>query len=153
MRGAAAVAEPAPVSRFLFRSRPEAVRRVIGGVMGGLTHAELDGDARDSLQLVLAEVLNNTVEHACGNRPDKVIELTVCVSGDMIQCEVTDDGLPMPGDALPSGLLPDPDALPEGGFGWFLIRHLTSDLAYRRDAGRNRVSFSIPIARTRGACG
>jgi serine/threonine-protein kinase RsbW len=137
-----------PLSRFLFRGRPEAVRRVIGAVMGVLSHVPLDGDARDSLQLVLAEVLNNTVEHACRDGPDQVIELTVSLADDVIRCEVIDDGLPMPGERLPQGSLPDPATLPEGGFGWFLTRRLTRHVDYRRDEGRNRVSFSIPLAGT-----
>jgi serine/threonine-protein kinase RsbW len=134
-----------PVSRFLFRSQPEAVRRVVVGVLGGLSHVPLDGDSRDSLQLVLAEVLNNTVEHACRHQPDKVIELTISLAGDRLRCEVSDDGLAMPGEALPEGDLPDPGSLPEGGFGWFLIRSLTTDLAYRRLGGRNQLTFSIPL--------
>jgi serine/threonine-protein kinase RsbW len=37
------------------------------------------------------------------------------------------------------------DDLPEGGFGWFLIRELTKDLQYVRHEDQNRLTFSIPI--------
>ena len=55
----------------------------------------------------------------------------------------------MPGGRPPAGRLPDgADCalvdLPEGGFGWHLIRTLTRDLAYVRSGGCNRLSFLLP---------
>ena len=38
--------------------------------------------------------------------------------------------------------------LPEGGFGWFLIRELTHDLTYRRDGSRNHLSFRMVLGGT-----
>jgi len=35
--------------------------------------------------------------------------------------------------------------LPEGGFGWGLIRALSSGLSYRRMSERNRLAFRIPL--------
>lgn len=66
-----------------------------------------------------------------------------------IGCLLVDQGAPMPGGTLPEGsqagrtglALAD---LPEGGFGWHLIRSLTRDLAYTRVAGTNRLSFLLP---------
>ena len=36
-------------------------------------------------------------------------------------------------------------ALPEGGFGWALIRDMTRDLTYRRQGRMNRLSFVIDL--------
>ena len=33
--------------------------------------------------------------------------------------------------------------LPEGGFGWHVIRTLSKDLHYRRENGRNQLSFRL----------
>ena len=50
-------------------------------------------------------------------------------------------GLPALGQ--PSPLVMGED-LPEGGFGWFLIRTLTLDLEYERDGGFNKLRFVVP---------
>jgi serine/threonine-protein kinase RsbW len=52
----------------------------------------------------------------------------------------------MPGLCLPAGKfqpLDDLADLPEGGFGWYLIRSLTEELSYRRSNGINRLSFQL----------
>jgi serine/threonine-protein kinase RsbW len=55
----------------------------------------------------------------------------------------------MPNLQLPQGApadLSDLDDLPEGGFGWFLIRAMTSDLVYHRTGGQNCVRFCVNCA-------
>ena len=39
------------------------------------------------------------------------------------------------------------DELPEGGFGWFLIRELAHDLVYDRENGENFLIFRMAIGR------
>jgi anti-sigma regulatory factor (Ser/Thr protein kinase) len=34
---------------------------------------------------------------------------------------------------------------PEGGFGWYLIRAMASDLKYQRDAEQNLLTFQLEI--------
>ena len=61
-------------------------------------------------------------------------------------CLISDTGLPMPEGQLPAGVLAplgDFADLPEGGFGWHLIRSLSKDLSYRREGGRNLLSFRL----------
>ncbi len=36
--------------------------------------------------------------------------------------------------------------LPEGGFGWALIRDLTSDLLHHRVEGMNQLEFQVPLS-------
>lgn len=137
-------------SQFRFHSRPEVVRQVLGGVMARLGPSEIAADTRSTLELVLAEVLNNVVEHAYRGRPDGEVVLSITLGDAAITCEVLDAGAAMPGGDLPMGRPPDLPAAsgltPEGGFGWFLIRSLTRDLAYSRSDGRNRLVFSLPVA-------
>jgi len=98
-------------------------------------------------QQVLAEVLNNVVEHAMANQPDGAGQLQTGWSGTQLTCIVRDNGHPMPGLQLPQGrpatIPADPKDLPEGGFGWFMIRSLTQDLMYERADGWNKLSFAI----------
>jgi serine/threonine-protein kinase RsbW len=125
------------------------VRQVLGGVMAQLGPGEIAAETRATLELVLAEVLNNVVEHAYRGRPDGEVELSICLGAEAVTCEVLDRGEAMPDVALPPGHPPDlPEAggqLPEGGFGWFLIRSLTRGLDYSRSGGRNRLVFALPV--------
>jgi len=106
---------------------------------------DLSSDERGSAEIVLAEVLNNVVEHAYA-RYDGEAVITVNRGSDGIYFCVTDFGLPFPAGNLPKGDLPDfgddPD-LPEGGYGWNLIRTLTHDLTYCRRDAQNHLRFRI----------
>lgn len=99
-------------------------------------------DDRATAELVLAEVLNNIVEHAYLGQGGPV-QLYLQRDGSYLHCQVEDEGLPMQEGGLPAGVLPEPDALPEGGFGWFLIRSLARDLCYIRQNHSNLLSFSL----------
>lgn len=130
----------------------------------------LGDDLCGSAELILAEVLNNITEHAYGNagnrtdaspaaraaalQPDAVC-LTMIRRPGGLRVELSDQGCAMPGLGLPRSSLPDHEVplevLPEGGFGWFLIRSLTRDLRYDRTGGQNRLRFDIPDMGSRGA--
>ena len=60
---------------------------------------------------------------------------------------VVDNGRAMPGGVIPAGNMPavdtDRDDLPEGGFGWAMVRVMTDDLTYRREDGENRLAFTV----------
>jgi len=100
------------------------------------------------IEIAAVKVLNNIVEHAfadpkTGSGPDtnRRIRL-ICTWLDTTIClEIADNECALPGEALPEGRAADVDvavaALPEGGFGWFLIRTLVSDIVYDRRDGRN----------------
>ena len=71
------------------------------------------------------------------------------VDGEAIHCAISDHGREIAG--LADGTratkpCPVPSDLPEGGWGWALIEALTTDLAYRKDGGRNTLSFRVPLA-------
>lgn len=115
---------------------------------------QLSDADRGSAELVLGEALNNIVEHAYAEGPGP-IELWLDAGADGLAFTITDRGLAMPGAVAPEGRLPagldGPLAdLPEGGFGWFLIRSLTRDLRYERSDGLNRLRFILPL--TAQAC-
>ena len=98
--------------------------------------------ARDpNWEIALAEILNNIVEHAYEDRDTGWITLRLSFSDRSLAATVTDAGAPMPGNAPPQTAPVDLDrpchALPEGGFGWGIIRSLTRDMHYERKGGRN----------------
>ncbi len=107
--------------------------------------ADLSEESRDHSEIVLAEVLNNIVEHAyCG--ADGQIKISVTCQCGFLDIRIIDGGRPMPDLKLPSGeLCPmfDGQDPPEGGFGWFLIRSLTQDLHYQRVQDQNILQFRL----------
>ncbi len=102
-----------------------------------------------ALELTLAEVLNNVVEHAYGGRSDGPVELVLCRAADSLCCRIEDCGRPMLHLVVPDAALPPTEValteLAEGGWGWSLVHGLTEDLAYVRDGDCNRLTFRIPL--------
>lgn len=130
---------------LVIAAQPDAVSLALQRVMRAPELAGLNADGRGTAELVLAEVLNNVVEHAYACYPGE-IELRLIVAPACLHCRIIDSGLPMPEERLPPGGPPDLGGdLPEGGFGWGLIRALTTGLEYRRLAGRNHLQFSLPV--------
>lgn len=124
-----------------------AVSEALVALCDRLLLRSLPADARDAAQIVLAEALNNIVEHAYASSPGGEIELTLWRDGPGLSCRIVDAGVPMPQGHLPAGALPPVDRpladLPEGGFGWHLIRTLSQDLAYFHAGGRNTLTFRV----------
>jgi serine/threonine-protein kinase RsbW len=108
----------------------------------------LTGAETAALHITLAEVLNNIVEHAYSGLPPGVICVDLRLLADGLHCRVEDQGHPMPESGLPRGDLPAVDVgvpdLPEGGFGWRIIRSLATDLTHVRTGGTNRLAFRLP---------
>lgn len=138
-----------------FEATPEAVRVALGDLCDALSPLSLSTDETATIELVLAEVLNNIVEHAYRGLAEGPIEIAVTALEDGLAVCLSDWGIPMPGGHLPDGAFPDPCASPagaaEGGYGWFLIRTLTRDLAYSRLGGRNVLGFRLDIVRAGAA--
>ena len=133
---------------LVIRAEPASVRAALLRITAAQPVSDLSPDQRGTVELVLAEVLNNVSEHAYADAAGHVA-VTVALHSGTLLCEVVDEGAAMPGGILPEGRLPDmvtDGSPPEGGFGWHLIRSLTRDLAYQRRRGSNRLTFSISLA-------
>ncbi len=132
------------------RADPEAVRDALCRIVSHFI-SHLPGTEVGTLQIVLAEVLNNISEHAHAGLPPGPVSIRICPVAGALLCRIEDQGHPMPDGVLPPGDLPplemEPGDLPEGGFGWHLIRSLTTHLTYMRVAGTNRVEFRLPLRR------
>lgn len=125
-------------------SDPQAVRDALRHLLDAPPLSVMSDDLRGSAEIVLAEVLNNIVEHAYAGSAGP-IDVTVVHEHAALSFQIIDFGCMMPWSALPAGTLADAGDgdLPEGGFGWFLIRSLTQDLAYTRSPGRNTLVFRM----------
>ncbi|PKP73964.1 MAG: ATP-binding protein [Alphaproteobacteria bacterium HGW-Alphaproteobacteria-6] len=129
-----------------FTAEPMAVRDALRRAVARFAR-QLSAEDAGTLELVLAEALNNIAEHAyAGQAPGRVM-LALHRAPDALDCVIEDDGR-----ALPGGILPDAAIQPvaenlgdlaEGGWGWALIRILAQDIRYCRRDGRNRLGFRI----------
>lgn len=139
----------APVLHLFFQADPVSIRRALKTALG-ITRDIVPAEERaGAVEIVLAEVLNNVVEHAYADSGHGMVELEVDRAPGALAFRILDEGLEMPGGAVPSGASHDLDVserdLPEGGFGWFLIHELTEDLTYRRVGNRNELTFRIAL--------
>ncbi|MDW4550138.1 ATP-binding protein [Defluviimonas sp. D31] len=134
--------------QLCFEADPRAVREALGQAVVEIAR-DLSPEDAGKLELALAEVLNNIVEHAYDGHPSGPVELCLRREAAWICCRIVDSGHAMPAHELPEGRMqPVPaqlDELPEGGWGWSLICTLATDLAYRREDGRNFLTFRLPL--------
>lgn len=130
------------VIRLVLQSDARSVRTALRELFVAAPMRHLPEAERDTAEIVLAEVLNNIGEHAYAMSGGE-IEVTIRHGADGLACTVIDRGVRMPGATLPRGEMPPLADLPEGGFGWHLIRVLARDLTYRREADRNELRFRL----------
>jgi len=106
-------------------------------------------DEIDTAELVFAEAMNNVVEHALVAISKAEFSVDVTCQQNFLACRIKDSGCPLPGLSIPLGqkvaLETSLDDLPEGGFGWMLIRNLTQRLTYSRQDGENCLEFALPM--------
>lgn len=113
---------------------------ILSRVGHAVAHSSLP-HLKDDVQIVLAEALNNIVEHAYKGGSFGAIALTVTLRDRHVHLCLTDWGHALPDNAVPRAQGPDPDTLSEGGYGWFLIHALTSEIRYARIARSNRLTL------------
>lgn len=139
----------AEADAFRFRSSNDNARAAIDRILALGEEAGGSREALDRLEIALAEVFNNVVEHAYADAPDGEVEVTVDVLPPGLHITIWDDGVPMPAGRLPGGQTADPGLAgheqPEGGYGLFLIRQLAKKLRYERVGERNRLSFRFAL--------
>lgn len=132
------------------QSGPLAVRELLKAVMDGLKSSSLDIEEVGTIEIVLAEALNNVVEHAYPEGDSQgPIDLFAEAKADGLHFRIEDIGHPMPDGQAPIGKQAELDVemmdLPEGGFGWFIIRDLAKDVEYTRQGNRNVLTLRVAV--------
>ncbi len=129
-----------------FHATPLKVRDALETLIDYLGPLNLLQEHLDTIEIVLAETLNNVTEHAYDGDGGPIYMRAIVVDGTL-SVVIRDRGKPLPPSLIladdPDGF--DPESLPEGGFGWHLIRNLASELTHNRLARWNelRVVFSL----------
>lgn len=141
---------PAPARLDLrFEADPFEVRAALSRAIARFSD-RIGAKAAGTLELALAEALNNVVEHAYEGKGGR-IRLIIEAEPAGLYCEVTDFGRALPGGDPPhAGAGLDPratktESLREGGWGWHIVQALTQDLGYRRSGDENRLWFRIVL--------
>ncbi|MEO9576599.1 MAG: ATP-binding protein [Tateyamaria sp.] len=140
-----------PAINISIQSGEMAVREALAKLLDSLTPLSLDVEESGTVELVMAEALNNIVEHAYPQGdPCGPIDITCSHARDGLHMTVTDSGRAMPDGRTPLGAAVDTDVpfddMPEGGFGWFLIKDLAKDVSYVRVACQNQLSLRLAVA-------
>ncbi|MEO0486542.1 MAG: ATP-binding protein [Pseudomonadota bacterium] len=125
------------------------VRHSLQALMTDMQGRDYLPEERGTVELVLAEVLNNVAEHAYEESGEGRIELDMAYTASGIEIALLDFGKPMPDGqtplGMPANLNVEVDDLPEGGFGWFLIGELAKDMTYERRGDANHLSFRMTL--------
>ena len=127
-----------------------AVREALTQFLEALKPLNLDIEESGTIEIVLAEVLNNIVEHAYPpSAPAGPIAIRCAQRADGLMVDIMDKGSAMPDGQMPLGQLSPLDVdlqnLPEGGFGWFLIQHLARDVSYARVDDENHLQMRLAV--------
>ncbi|WP_417603966.1 ATP-binding protein [Primorskyibacter flagellatus] len=125
---------PRSLLSLSFQSTSDAVRKTLECIAQAVADAGQNPTATNNIELAMAEALNNVVEHSFRDRENGQILLSIMLLEDSFRISIRHDGTPMPGLRLPAGkpatIGNEIANLPEGGFGWFLIRSLIIDATY-----------------------
>ena len=134
---------------YSFTATELEARTGISSVVEQLRERGLPDERVDDVQIALAEAVNNVVEHAYTDDPPGDVNIRCQLSPGKLSVYIRDAGVPLPEGRLPAGerqsLDGDIQDLPEGGFGWFLIRELANDIQYERNEGENNLFLSFEI--------
>ncbi|OWU85527.1 hypothetical protein ATO6_00865 [Oceanicola sp. 22II-s10i] len=135
-----------------FTASALAVRQALTGFADWIAPLDLDEVETGAAELVLAEALNNVVEHAYRDAGAGPVMLHCSFGQGGLSVLIRDRGVPMPSMRVPLADLADgqrsPVDLREGGYGWFIIRDLARDIGYERRGAENTLTFRIAIGRT-----
>ncbi|MCS6808394.1 MAG: ATP-binding protein [Bacteroidota bacterium] len=120
--------------------------RLLGTAFRAVAQTITSAQQAAQLELAVVEACNNIVEHAYAEHAGS-IEMDILVLEDKIVVTLQDTGLSMPASSLCEPPLDqiehmNLDALPEGGFGLFLIRSIMDNHEYTSANGINTLTLT-----------
>jgi serine/threonine-protein kinase RsbW len=129
--------------RLTCRSTLPEIRTTLLSVTAFLRKADAPDEWAEDMGIILAEAMTNVARHGYRDRPGR-IDLSITLDLQSLYACICDEGDAFDVSSL-GRVAPDPDALQEGGYGWFLIRSLSEKLRYQRRDGINKLEFWVPV--------
>lgn len=103
---------------------------------------ELPSNVVFALTLSLDEVVTNVISYGYDDRDEHHIDVTLRSGQGMIELTVVDDGKPFnPLEFMTPDLKCPIDERPIGGLGIYLVKTYMSELEYKREGGKNRLTM------------
>ena len=133
-----------------FAATQIAARQAIVATIARLTDFGISQSRCGDIEIALAEAVNNVVEHAFEDLPDATGRITCLTRGDTLIVEINDTGRILPNSRLPVAKVANLEGplseLPEGGFGWSLIRKIAENVTYERTGNQNRLVLEFQVS-------
>ncbi|MBU1248796.1 MAG: ATP-binding protein [Proteobacteria bacterium] len=99
---------------------------------------------RYAVQLVIEELMTNSIKYAFHDDEEHAIGLTMAVEDETVRITLTDDGDPFDPSCDPQNGLCRPIPKPsQGGMGIMMVRTICDSITYQRENGRNVVQVDI----------
>lgn len=100
-----------------------------------------------NLNLVLEELITNTILYGYENDKEHLIKVSIERDGDTLKVSLEDDGVAFnPLEKEPPKMSSELDDLTPGGLGIHLVKNLTDKLEYQRKDGKNILKMAINVA-------
>jgi len=127
-------------SRARYPSNYDAIADAMAQISGFAEHVGLLTEDQLKLQLVVEELMTNTIRHG-GVKPEDMIEIGFARNAETIAILYSDSGIEFDPVAYQ---LPEPGAS-TAGYGWVLIRGLCRAMHYSRQAQANVLNLDLPV--------
>ena len=125
-------------------TRPEELDRLTAAVESLAEQENWPAALTFKVNLVLEELVLNVINYAYDESGHHV-EVQLACHEEGLVIEITDEGKPF--DPLNDAPEPDMESPMEdrriGGLGVYLVRTITSDMQYRREDGKNRMTVAM----------
>jgi len=111
-----------------------------------LDASKIPTSTRSDVQIVLGEALNNVIEHGFEGNGGGAINLMVHCANGKVTAVLEDNGrefMPPNITKTPVDVTGNQLALPEGGFGWFLIYQITDSFNFERRKNKNNLHLNF----------
>ena len=129
------------------QSRPEEARRACRFCCAAI-EPHFKADACSIIEVAIAEAFTNILKHSYRNAPNCQVGLTIAHEGEWLSFTFEENSAPFTPPAKPSTPELDdsrPEALPEGGWGNYLMHEAMDNLSYSREGEWNRLRMTRRI--------